>query len=74
MSTTEPEPEHEQTFGDEGAGPEEPPEVIEDPDNQAAATAIRESTLEPADTPGPGPDLEGGDPGPAPDLTEAEED
>lgn len=46
-----------EVFGDEGAGPEEPPEVIEDPENQAAAEAIRESTLEPADTPGPAPEL-----------------
>ena len=32
-------------FGDEGAGPGEPDEVINDPENQAAADAIRESTL-----------------------------
>jgi hypothetical protein len=46
-------------FGDEGAGPEEPLEVIHDPENQAAATAIRESTLEPADHAGHAPELAG---------------
>lgn len=48
-----PEPEEEpETFGDEGAGPEEPPEVIEDPENQAAAKAIRDSTLDDEEGPG----------------------
>jgi hypothetical protein len=47
MSDTPPTPEPEpETFGDEGAGPEEPPEVINDPENQAAAEAIRDSTLD----------------------------
>jgi hypothetical protein len=60
MTTTEPNPEDGgQTFGDEGAGPEEPDEVINQPENQAAATAIRESTLEAANTFG---DLAEGDP------------
>lgn len=44
-------------FGDEGAGPEEPPEVISDPENEEAARAIRESTIEPADDPGPAPEV-----------------
>jgi hypothetical protein len=35
-----------ESLGDEGAGPEEPPEVINDPENQAAAEAIRDSTIE----------------------------
>lgn len=35
-----------QFFGDEGAGPEEASEVINDPENQQAAKEIRESTLE----------------------------
>jgi len=30
---------------DEGMGPEEPDEVLEDPENAAAAILIRESTL-----------------------------
>ena len=53
MSTTEPTPEPDSPdmpdepdyFPDEGAGPEEPDEVLNDPENQAAAEAIRESTL-----------------------------
>jgi hypothetical protein len=36
---------NEPVYGDEGAGPEEPDDVIDDPENQAAATAIRDSTL-----------------------------
>jgi hypothetical protein len=43
MSNTEPE---EQVWRDEGSGPEEPPEVLNDPENKAAADAIRESTLQ----------------------------
>jgi hypothetical protein len=34
------------TFGDEGAGPEEDDDVLNDPENKAAADAIRESTLQ----------------------------
>jgi hypothetical protein len=55
-------------FGDEGAGPEEPEAVINDPINQEAAAAIRASTLEPADSPGPAPDLV--DPEPEPPEAE----
>ena len=33
-----------QYFGDEGAGPEEEEEVINNPENQEAARLIREST------------------------------
>ena len=47
MTDTEPDGEE---FGDEGAGPEEPAEVVADPENQAAAAAIRDSTLEGAST------------------------
>ena len=36
-------------FGDEGAGPEEPDEILNDPENQAAADAIRDSTLDDGD-------------------------
>ena len=36
-------------FGDEGAGPEEPADVLEDPENKAAAEAIRESTTKEGD-------------------------
>lgn len=50
----EPQPER---FGDEGAGPEESDEVVNDPENQAAAKEIRDSTIEPADEPGQAPEL-----------------
>lgn len=53
MSDTE----NENHFGDEGAGPEEPEEVVNDPANQEAARAIRESTLDPSDDPGEAPEL-----------------
>jgi hypothetical protein len=33
-------------FHDEGAGPEESDDVLADPENQAAAAAIRDSTIE----------------------------
>jgi hypothetical protein len=58
-------------FGDEGAGPEEPPEVIADPENQAAAEAIRESTIGPADDPGPAPELAEDSAEEAPEAPEA---
>ena len=34
-----------QFFGDEGAGPEEAEQVINDPENQEVARLIRESTF-----------------------------
>lgn len=43
VETPEPEPTE---FPDPGAGPEEPDEVLNDPENQAAAEAIRKSTLD----------------------------
>jgi len=39
-------PEDNGTFGDEGAGPDEPESVLDDPTNQAAAQQIRDSTID----------------------------
>ena len=40
----EPEPDEATDLGDEGLGPDESDEVLNDPENKAAADAIREST------------------------------
>lgn len=41
-----PDPDQPDRFPDEGSGPQEPDDALDDPENQAAAKAIRDSTIE----------------------------